>query len=77
MKLTLQTYLDACKAYGICATGGVIWDYLRASKVKYYGGRCPVYQIEYRHNGNRVVVGGRYASNGKPELTPNTELDFT
>ena len=78
LRLTVDTYLKAFAAYpshkGI--TGGTIHDFLRDSKVVYYGGRCPVYYVEHYHNGKRAVIGGKYASCGKPVLTAGAALDF-
>jgi len=75
-QLDAQLYLSAFASYGIGITGGVLSDFLRGSVVKYYGGKCPVYLICYYHNGTRVVVGGNYATNGKPQLRQLEEIDF-
>lgn len=75
-ELTAQTYLDAFKAYNVKITGGTIHDFLRDSTIKYYGGKCPVYYIEYYHNKQRIIVGGNYAGNGKPKLEMFYKLDF-
>ena len=32
--------------------------------------------IEHIHNGERIVIGGNYATNGKPKLEINELLDF-
>lgn len=76
VELTATTYLKAFKNYGIQITGGTIHDFLRNSTVRYYGGRCPVYYVEYYHNDTRVVIGGNYASNGKPKLEVFEQLNF-
>jgi len=76
-KLDMQTYLNAFKDYNIGITGGTLSDFLRQSRVNYYGGKCAIYQVEYYHtNGERVVIGGNYATNGKPELKALETLDF-
>ena len=76
--LTALTYLaefKKCPSHeGI--KGGTIHNFLRESKVKYYGGQCAVYYIEHYHNGHRCVIGGNYATNGKPNLNIHTPLDF-
>lgn len=81
MKLTLETYLKAFETS--CTShehikGGTIWDFLKESKITYYGGKCPVYYIEHFHpqTKQRCVIGGNYASNGKPKLEPYEEIDF-
>ena len=76
VKLNMTTYLAAFKSYGINIAGGTIHDFLHDSTVKYYGGMCPVYQIEYNYNSVRVVIGGNYASNNRPALIPCEPIDF-
>ena len=75
-ELTAQTYLNAFRAFGVAITGGTIWQFFRDSTVRYYGGKCAVYYVEYYHNGQRVVIGGNYATNGKPKLEFGYPLDF-
>ena len=74
--LTLQTYLNAFRGYCCAITGGVLDEFLRNSRVAYYGGRCPCWYIEYWHNGRRIVISGNYATNGKPVLQAHAPLDF-
>ena len=74
--LTLQTYLHAFRGYCCAITGGVLDEFLRNSEVHFYPGQCPVYYVEYWHNGQRIVIGGNYATNGKPELRAHAPLDF-
>lgn len=75
-RLTVDLFISACNGYGFNIQGGTIHDFLRGSRVKYYGGKCPVYYVEYFVGGSRVVVGGNYATNGAPRLSPLEELDF-
>jgi hypothetical protein len=77
-RLNLNTYLKAFSRYPSHEKikGGTIHQFLRESIVRYYGGKCPVYYIEHYHNGNRCVIGGNYASNGKPELKVNENINF-
>jgi len=80
IELTANLYLKAFKASithkGI--TGGTIHDFLRESRIKYYGGKCPVYYIEYIHpvSKKRCVIGGNYAGSGKPKLKMFEVLNF-
>lgn len=76
--LTEQTYLEAFKTYPSHAhiQSGTIEEFLRDSVVKYYPGKCPVYQVEHYHNGEWAAIGGNYASNCKPKLVPGESLDF-
>ena len=76
--ITARTYLDAFGVYPSHAgiKGGTVHDFIRESKVEYYGGKCPVYVIVHTFNGNRCVVGGNYAVNGKPELKIHEIIDF-
>ncbi|MDY0219420.1 MAG: hypothetical protein RBR14_08755 [Candidatus Cloacimonas acidaminovorans] len=78
IELTAKTYLEAFKNYPSHAgiTGGTIHDFLRESVVTYHGGNCPVYYVEHYHNGNKCIVGGNYATNGKPGLKIFEQLDF-
>jgi len=77
-KLDVNLYLNAFKCYyshkGI--TGGTIHDFLKNSVVVYYRGKCPIYQIEHYYNGQRAVIGGNYATSGKPKLIPNEQINF-
>lgn len=75
-ELNLDTYIEAFKRYGIAITGGTIHQFLRESKVKYYGGKCPVYYVETIQCGQNVSVGGKYASQGKPQLKVGEKLNF-
>jgi hypothetical protein len=76
-RLTLETYLNACKDYSLQVNGGSLWDFIRKSVVKYQGGKCPVYYIQYHHdNGMCLAIGGNFATNRKPELMPYEKLDF-
>ena len=76
--LNVEKYLNEFSAYpshkGI--TGGTIHDFLKNSTIEYYGGKCAVYYVTHYHNGSRAVIGGRYATNGKPKLVPCEQLDF-
>ncbi len=76
--LNLELYFEAFKNYPSHKniTGGTIHDFLKESKVVYYGGKCPIYQIEHFYNGNRCVIGGNYATNGKPLLSMGNIIDF-
>lgn len=80
IELNATLYL---KAFGASIThkgitGGTIHDFLRESRVKYYGGKCPVWYVEHIHpiSKERCVIGGCYATNGKPKLTFEEILDF-
>jgi hypothetical protein len=78
IELTATTYL---KAFKTCPShqgikGGTIHAFLRESVITYHDGNCPVYYVEHYYNGNRCVVGGNYATNGKPELKMFGQLDF-
>lgn len=75
--ITTQLYLGAFKNSGVKIQGGTIHQFLKNSRVKYSGGKCPIYQIEYFHDERRVVIGGNYATNGKPVLRAFEPLDFT
>ena len=79
IELNANLYLNVFSTYfshkGI--TGGTIHQFLMESKVVYYGGKCPIYQIEHYHNGHRAVIGGNYATNGKPKLAPNEQINFS
>lgn len=78
--LSVETYLKAFKTYPSHKeiTGGKIGDFLANSEVKYYGGKCPVYYVEHYHPATkeRCVIGGNYATNGKPHLREGEPLDF-
>ena len=78
IELTAKTYLEAFKNYPSHAgiTDGTIQDFLNESIVTYYGGRCQVYCIEHYYKGDKCVVGGKFATNGKPELKMCERLDF-
>ena len=76
MEITLTTFLQACNKYGINIKGGVIHDFIRLSYVKYYGGKCSVYQVEFIIKGARIVLGGNYATNSKPKIEIGERLDF-
>ncbi len=73
--LTKQLFQDAFKTYGLEPQGDLP-ALLNNSTIKYYGGRCLVYQIECFDQGRRVVIGGNFASNGKPSLKPGAQIDF-
>jgi hypothetical protein len=75
--LTVDLFVTRLNENGIKVSGGTIHDYLRNCKIKYYGGRCPVYQVEYVEDEARAVIGGNFATNGKPSLTPLYELDYS
>lgn len=78
--LSVETYLKAFKTYPSHKeiTDGKIGDFLANSEVKYYGGKCPVYYVEHYHPATkeRCVIGGNYATNGKPHLREGEPLDF-
>jgi len=76
IKLTAGLYIAAFNAYGIKIKGGTIHDFLRMSHIEYHGGKCPVYYVCAEYGGTRIVVGGNYATNGKPELQPLAPLNF-
>jgi len=76
IRLTATAYLQAHASYRTGVTGGTIHDFLRESVVEYHGGKCPVYYVVHRYNSKRVIIGGNYASNGKPKLVPFGQLDF-
>jgi len=76
--LNLSLYLSAFPRYPSHAgiKGGTIHEFIKGSKVACYGGKCPVYYVEYWHNGSRAVIGGNYAGAGKPRLVPGEVLNF-
>ena len=75
MDLYLKAFANSITHKGI--RGGTIHDFLRNSKVQYYGGKCPVWYVEHYHEGHRCVIGGNYATpNNKPQLNIGTLLDF-
>jgi hypothetical protein len=78
IQLTATLYLTAFQRYPshVGIVGGTIHDFLYHSAVKYHGGKCPVYLIEHYHNGNRAVIGGNYATAGKPVLRPYEVINF-
>lgn len=49
MDLYLKAFSTSITHKGI--TGGTIHDFLRESKVTYYGGKCPVWYVEHYYNG--------------------------
>ena len=76
MELNLQTILAAHRTYNTGVVGGVVHDFLRDMTVEYHSGRCPVYYVCHYNNGRRIVVGGNYATNGKPGINIGEQLDF-
>lgn len=76
MELNLQTILAAHKSYNTGVVGGVVHDFLRDMKVEHQEGRWSVYYVCHYYNGQRVVVGGNYVFNKKPEIRIGEELDF-
>lgn len=76
VSLNLDAYKKAEKVYGISLPSDDLGELLSLSKVKWYGGKCPVYYVLLLTTEGRMVIGGNYATSVKPRLVEAEPLNF-